>query len=97
MDLYFEIKEIKKGQEKILDQLNTLIAENSQPRIYTTEDIEKLLDSSKRTVATWLHKGLLPHTKVLGKIWVTEAQLKEFLEKFSVEPNKNNGRLGYGK
>lgn len=83
MDIYFEIKEIKERQDKMLSILNDLLHENSQARIYDVNELTERLKVSRRTVATWLQNEILPHTKVGAKIWVTEDQLKTFLAKFS--------------
>jgi excisionase family DNA binding protein len=83
MDLYIEIGEIKREQEKILSLLNDLKSGNSKPSIYDLVDLQEILKVSKRTIASWLQQGILPHTKVGAKIWVTEDQLNSFLEQHS--------------
>lgn len=99
MDIYFEIKEIKERQERILAGLDALIQEKSLVRLYDLEDITRVLKVSRRTVFTWLKQGLLPHSKVGGKIWVSDEQLKLFLENHSNEPNVSEiigkGRIKY--
>jgi len=42
-----------------------------------------ILHISKRTIAGYLAEGILPHSRVGAKIWVTEAQLQQFLEAHS--------------
>lgn len=83
MDLNFEITDIKQGQQKMLTLLNGLVEGNSQPKIYDLVDLTKILHVSKRTILTWKQNGILPHSQVGGKIWITEAQLSEFLAKHS--------------
>jgi len=85
MDLYFEIKEIKERQEKMLSRLDTLVEEKSQMRLYDLTDLTKMLKVSKRTVFTWLKQGNLPHSKVGGKIWITDEQLKLFLKRYAID------------
>jgi len=80
MDLYYEIKEIKERQETMLSKIDTLLNGSSQEKLYDLADLTNLLKVSKRTVFTWLKQGTLPHSRVGGKIWITEEQLKLFLE-----------------
>jgi excisionase family DNA binding protein len=82
-DLYKLLGDIKVEQEKITALLNDHLKNNSPERIYDLIDLQEILKVSKRTIATWLQQGILPHTKVGAKIWVAEEQLKEFLERFS--------------
>jgi hypothetical protein len=89
MDIYYEIKEIKERQEKILSQLDTLIKGNSQEKLYNIADLADLLKVSKRTIFTWKKQGLLPCSQVTGKIWITDAQLKSFLEQNASNPELN--------
>ena len=80
MDLYFEIKEIKERQERMLSKLDALIKGSSHEKLYDLADLIDLLKVSKRTVFTWLKQGILPHSRVGGKIWISDEQLKLFLE-----------------
>lgn len=81
--MYFEIKEIKQRQEAMLSKLDTLIDESFQERVYDVDELADLLKVSRRTIFTWKKQGILPHTQVGGKIWVTEEQLKLFLNEHS--------------
>lgn len=78
-----QIEDIKQGQERMISLLNDLTSANSNKKIYDLVDIQNILQVSKRTIATWLQRGILPHTKVGAKIWVTEQQLNSFLDKNS--------------
>ena len=89
MDIYFEIKEIKERQERILTSLDGLIEKKSQMILYDMADLTDLLKVSKRTIFTWLKQGILPHSRVAGKIWITEEQLKLFLEENGYYPVVN--------
>jgi excisionase family DNA binding protein len=97
MDIYFELKEIKERQDKMLSILNDLLSENSQERIYDLHELGERFKVSKRTMATWIQQGILPHTKVGGKIWVTETQLKAFLEKYSNDPYMKKSQIQKGR
>lgn len=71
----------------MLSRLDALVEEKSQVKVYDLVDITKILKISKRTVFTWLKQGILPHSKVAGKIWISEEQLRLFLQKHSNESN----------
>jgi len=86
MDINIEIRDIKQQQEKIIAMLNDLIDGKSQEKIYDAVDLMKKLNVSKRLIANWKEMGILPHTQVRGKMWVTETQLRTFLEKYSNDP-----------
>ncbi len=90
MDIYFELKEIKERQEDMLSKLNTLINGSSQERFYDVVALTELLKVSKRTIFSWKKQGLLPHSQIGGKIWITEKQLKLFLEQNASNPEVNN-------
>jgi excisionase family DNA binding protein len=82
-DLYKLLGDIKAEQEKTTSLLNDYLKGIAQERIYDLVDLKEVLKVSKRTIATWLQQGILPHTKVGAKIWVTEQQFKEFMVRFS--------------
>jgi excisionase family DNA binding protein len=86
MDIYYEIKELKQRQESILTKLDALINDSTREKVYDLEELTNLLKISKRLVFKWLKEGILPHTRVGGKIWITEEQLKMFLEKNGSNP-----------
>lgn len=85
-DLGFLLGEIKAGQEKIMNLLNDQTQSKSGPTIYDLVQLQEILHVSKRTVATWLKEGILPHSRVGGKIWVSDEQLKLFLERNTIKP-----------
>ena len=89
-DLGFLLGEIKAGQEKIMNLLNDQTQSKSGPTIYDLVQLQEILHVSKRTVATWLKEGILPHSRVGGKIWISETQLNKFLESNSNASNKVN-------
>lgn len=55
--------------------------EHSNIVMYDIVDLQRILKVSKRTIATWKSTGKLPFTQVGAKTWVTEDQLKAFLNK----------------
>lgn len=82
-DLYAILGEIKAEQVKILALLQDQMKEVAEPKVYDLVQLQEILHVSKRTIATWLKEGILPHSRVSGKIWVTETQLTVFLERNS--------------
>lgn len=79
-DLGAHFRELKAGQEAILKLLNDLSQKNSMPKIYDLVQLQEILHVSKRTIASWLKQGILPHARVGGKIWITDEQSKSFLQ-----------------
>jgi len=79
-DLYALLADIKAEQVKILALLQDHSNEDSIPRVYDLVQLQEILHVSKRTIATWLKEGILPHCRVGAKIWVTEEQFQEFLK-----------------
>jgi len=89
MSLEQQIEDIKQGQEKMMSILNDLTSGRSNSKIYDLVDLQEILRVSKRTVATWLQRGILPHTKVGAKIWVTKEQLDSFMDRYACEVSVN--------
>jgi excisionase family DNA binding protein len=84
------LSDIKADQEKIFSLLYDHLKGSSQQRIFSLSELTGILKVSKRTIATWLQQGILPHSKVGAKIWVTEEHLNSFLEQNSADSNLKN-------
>lgn len=80
MDIYETLEELTRGQKEILKILFSLNEERNLKEIYDLTELGQLLGVSRRTISTWTKEGILPCTKVNNKIWVTNEQLKSFLE-----------------
>jgi hypothetical protein len=80
-DVYALFGDVKESQAKILAMLQEHVNKSSKPTVYNLVQIQDILHVSKRTVASWLKSGVLPHSRLAGKIWVTENQLHSFLDK----------------
>lgn len=89
MDIYKTLEDLKEGQEKMLELLNNHLNGNSKEKIHDLVDLMQILHVSKRTIATWIKLGILPHTRVGGKIWVTSEHLRLFMEQNNSMVNKN--------
>ena len=80
MDIYRTLEDLSRKQDKILDLLNSKQEKADLNRVYDLTELGQILQVSRRTISTWTKQGILPCTKVSNKIWVTNAQLSEFLE-----------------
>ena len=49
-------------------------------KLYTVKDIAKAMEVEEQTVRRYIKKGFLQSKKIGRSIFVTEAQLKEFIE-----------------
>lgn len=58
---------------------------DSQKKIYSNEDLCKLLGISKRTSQTWRDRKWIEFSQVGHKIYYTWDQIQSFLEKHKVE------------
>jgi excisionase family DNA binding protein len=92
-DIYVLLNDIRTEQEKILDLLGKQFSGDSQPKVYDLVQIQEILHVSKRTIANWLQQGIMPHSRVGAKIWITETQLQEFLKQNDQETTKTRGLL----
>jgi hypothetical protein len=94
-DIYKIFSEIKAGQDRTNNLITESLKSNSKLKIYDLVELKTMFKVSTRTMATWLQKGIISHTKVGAKIWVTELQLQEFLEKYSNDHIlKNSVKIG---
>ena len=80
IDIYEGLEDLRKGQEKILNVLSTVQHPPEIEKLYDMADIARILNVSRRTIATWTKEGKLEYIKVGNKLWVTEKQLNGFLE-----------------
>lgn len=89
MDLYIQLNEISDKQDKILELLQSKVNNKSdcEDAIYDLTDLEQKLKISRRTLFKHLSSGVLEHTKIGKKIYVSEEQLQKFL-------NQNDGNYG---
>jgi len=80
MDIYRTLEDLNKKQDKILEILNSKREDSDHNRVYDLTELGQILQVSRRTISTWTKQGILPCAKVANKIWVTHAQLSEFLK-----------------
>ena len=80
MDILKTLDDLLKKQDQILELLRKEHKEQKADKIYDLTELGQILQVSRRTISTWTKQGILPCTKVSNKIWVTHAQLSNFLE-----------------
>ena len=49
-------------------------------KLYTVKDIAKAMEVEEQTVRRYIKRGFLQSKKIGRNIFITEAQLKEFIE-----------------
>ena len=87
MNLAYEFKQLRSELTMIVELLQSRDANSGTMKMYDVVDLQDLLKVSRRTIATWTKEEMLPHTKIGNKIWVSEEQLKAFLEQNSKNMN----------
>jgi len=74
--------EIGQKQDEILAMLRELrnngVSDNKD-RLYDLTDLEEKLHVSRRTLFKYLSAGILGHSKIGKKIYVSEKELQKFL------------------
>lgn len=74
--------EISQKQDEILATLRELrnngVSDNKD-RLYDLTDLEGKLHVSRRTLFKYLSAGILEHSKIGKKIYVSEKELQQFL------------------
>ena len=55
---------------------------------YTTEEAAEILGVTKRTLMTYLKTGKMVASKIGGHWAITEKQLKDYVNKYSVVDNR---------
>jgi len=74
---------IKKSQEKTLalleDLRNNGVVDNKE-KVFDLEKLEKILGVSRRTLFKWKSEGSMKFSQIGKKIFVTDTELKRFLE-----------------
>jgi hypothetical protein len=71
---------------KKLDSINSAIENKLHPekKIYSEEEIRKLLSTSKRTLIKWRSQKLIKFSKIQGKIFYTWENIEQFLKENEV-------------
>lgn len=93
MDIYNEISEIKRTQERtlaLLEKLHNGVVDN-EDSLYDLTDLESMLKISRRTLFKHLSSGVLEHSKIGKKIYVNKEQFQKFMS-LTNQNNQNNGR-----
>lgn len=90
MQLYQDLEQIKQKQEDVINILTEKrILTNPQEIIYDNSDVMLLLKISQRTLANWRASGIITFRKIGGKLYYTQADINECLNKNKYEKFKN--------
>lgn len=90
MELYATIDEIKLKQNAVIDILNEKrVIVNPSEIIYDNADVLQLLKISQRTLANWRASGIITFRKIGGKLYYTQADINECLNKYKCKSFKN--------
>ncbi len=89
MQIYDAVEEIKKQNDAVIGILNEKrIITNPQEIIYDNADVLQLLKISQRTLAGWRAKGIITYSKIEGKLFYTQADILECLNRNKYEKFK---------
>lgn len=90
MQIYDAVEEIKKQNDAVIGILTEKrIITNPQEIIYDNADMLQLLKISQRTLAGWRAKGIITYSKIEGKLFYTQADILECLNRNKYEKFKN--------
>lgn len=85
MDLKVQFQQLKEGQEQILDFLQSKQGEKNTLKVYSLNELAKFFGVTKRTIYNWKDAGKLPLTIIGSKSYMTEDQLRSFLDMYEVK------------
>ena len=83
MDIYNEISQMKQIQQETLNLLKGLHNNGvvgNREKVYDLTDLMEILHVSKRTLFKWKSEQCMKFSQIGKKIFVTDAELKRFLE-----------------
>ena len=81
MDIYVQLQTIEEKQNEVLNLLKNLSNCNiaQDKKVYDFTDLQEMLHVSRRTLQKWKSAGQFSYSQIGDKIYVTEADLNEFL------------------
>jgi len=88
MDIYVQLQEIENKQDEILNILKESAnnsASNGKEQYYDLNDLEKIFHVSRRTIFKWKSEGKLIFSQIGKKLYVTQAELDNFLNKNKID------------
>lgn len=86
-NIYEILSDLLAGQNKIISSLKELMSNSQTKKVYDLKELGDDLNVSRRTISKWTKEGILPHSKVGNKIFVTTDQFKEFLDNHNNSEN----------
>lgn len=82
-----ELQQLIEGQAAILKLLKEK-KEEPQERIYDQSAVVQMFSVSLRTLSEWRKAGKISFSQCSGKIYYTEQNIQDFLQKYSVKSFK---------
>lgn len=90
MNLYQDLEQIKQKQQEVIGILKEKnVITNPSEIILDNADVLQLLKISQRTLAGWRAKGIITYSKIEGKLYYTQADIMECLNRNKYEKFKN--------
>lgn len=90
MQIYDAVEEIKKQNDAVISILKEKkVITNPSEIILDNADVLQLLKISQRTLAGWRAKGIITYSKIEGKLYYTQADIMECLNRNKYEKIKN--------
>lgn len=85
MDLYYEIREIKRLLNLLMDKVEHGTVNHNSFKVYDLNELEEILHVSRRTIATWMSEGVIAYSKIGHKIYITQSDIDEFLARYQTK------------
>jgi len=82
-----EMSEMAENMKKMLSHIEGLV--NKEYKVFSTEEMQKVLGVSKKTLSTYRSNGVIGFSQIDSKIFFTAADLEEFLVKYHKKPFNN--------
>lgn len=90
MELYATVNEIKKQNDAVIGILKEKrVITNPKEIIYDNADVLQLLKISQRTLANWRASGIITYSKVGGRLFYTQADIDECMNRNRFKSYKN--------
>lgn len=82
------LRQLIEVQDELKQMIVQLQEAKEKPVIYDFYELEDILKVSRRTLHSYKAQGILPHSQIGHKIFVSQNQLEQFLAEHEVKPYK---------
>jgi excisionase family DNA binding protein len=62
------------------------------PDMLTAKDLEALLQIDRKTIYSYVQRGLIPHSRIESNVRFSKHQVRRWLEERSFQPRPVNGK-----